>query len=359
MGRNSVRRFPRSSWRLTERTTRFVIGMAVAIAVALIGSFIHPPYVINRAGPAVNTLGDLGGAAIIEVPAGDSYPTSGALSFTTVAQFGGPGFEINVWDLVAGVLDPEAEVVDRDAVFAPEMTRQELENATNAQMAGSQNTAEAVVFEKLGYAQQAVVRSVSTDGPANGKLREDDVITAVSGERVSRTAQVSELIQKAAPDKPVAVTVKRAGRDQVVEVPTVAAQGRRIIGVGLEARFDAAPKVTINAGHVGGPSAGMMFALGVYDKLTPGELTGGTSIAGTGTMGYDGTVGPIGGIEHKMVGAQRDGATWFLAPDKNCPQVSGNVPNGLSVVRVSTFTEAVDAVDAIAAGTGDKLPTCG
>lgn len=128
--------------------------------------------------------------------------------------------------------------------------------------------------------------------------------------------------------------------------------------MGLEARFDDAPKVTINAGHVGGPSAGMMFALGVYDKLTPGEMTGGASIAGTGTMALDGAVGPIGGIEHKLVGADRDGATWFLAPALNCPQVVGNVPADLSVVKVGTFTEAVDAVEAIAAGTGDRLPAC-
>lgn len=349
----------RSSWRLTERTTRFVIAMAVAVAVALIGSVIHPPYVINKAGPAVNTLGELGGATIIEVSGGETYPTSGALSFTTVAQFGGPGYAINAWDLLAALLDPDAEIVDRDAIYSPELTQQELQEATSAQMAGSQNSAEAVVFQALGYAQEAVVRSVTPDGPARGKLRENDVITAVGGERITRTAQVSEFIQKADAGEPVAVTVRRDGASQTIEVATTEAYGRRIIGVGLEAQFDDAPKVTINAGHVGGPSAGMMFALGVYDKLTPGELTGGASIAGTGTMGYDGSVGPIGGISHKMAGAARDGAGWFLAPAGNCPQVIGNVPDDLGVVPVGTFTEAVDAVEAIASGQGAGLPTCG
>lgn len=350
--------FPRASWRLDERTLRFLLGMAVAVAIALAGSWIHPPYVINKAGPAVNTLGDLGGTPIIEVASGESYPTSGTLSFTTVAQFGGPGYEINVWDLLAAVLDPEAEVVDRDSIYSPDLTQQELQHATSVQMAGSQNTAEAVVFQSLGFSQRSQVASVSADGPANGKLRESDVITAIDGTRITRTAQITELIQASDPSGPVEVTITRAGASQVVEVTPREVNGRRMIGVGLQALFDDAPKVTINAGHVGGPSAGMMFALGVYDKLTPGEMTGGASIAGTGTMAYDGTVGPIGGIEHKMVGAERDGVAWFLAPAANCPQVTGNVPSGLKVVSVGTFDEARAAVESIAKGTGDALPTC-
>ena len=333
--------------------------MALAVAVAVGGSLIHPPYVINKAGPAVDTLGELAGAPIIEITGGRSYPTSGKLAFTTVAQFGGPGDDINLWDLLIAVVNPEAEVMHRDSLYDRDLTREQLHDATTAQMAGSQNSAEAVVFQRLGYSQKAIVRSVAAGSPAHGRLLENDRITAVDGEPIERTAQVSELIQKADPAATVAITVRRNDATRVFDIAPVPSGGRRIIGVGLEAVFDGAPKVTINAGHVGGPSAGMMFALGVYDKLTPGELTGGQSIAGTGTMGYDGKVGPIGGIEHKMVGAVRDGATWFLAPAENCPQVVNNVPPGLGVVRVSTFTDAVEAVEKIADGSANTLPACG
>ena len=109
---------------------------------------------------------------------------------------------------------------------------------------------------------------------------------------------------------------------------------------------------------IGGPSAGMMFSLAIIDRLSEGDMTGGQSIAGTGTISYDGTVGPIGGIAQKMQGAKRDGARWFLAPESNCDQVIGHVPEGLRVVRVSTLHEAHEDVVAIGQNRGDSLPTC-
>jgi PDZ domain-containing protein len=102
----------------------------------------------------------------------------------------------------------------------------------------------------------------------------------------------------------------------------------------------------------------MMFSLAIFDKLTPGALTGGAKIAGTGTIASDGTVGPIGGIQQKLYGARDGGARWFLAPSANCNEVVGHVPDGLSVVKVSTFAEARSAVEAIAAHKGDAQPRC-
>jgi PDZ domain-containing protein len=116
--------------------------------------------------------------------------------------------------------------------------------------------------------------------------------------------------------------------------------------------------VSFGTKDVGGPSAGMMFALGIYDLLTPGPLTGGMKVAGTGTIDSRGEVGPIGGIQQKLVGARRAGARWFLAPASNCNEVVGHVPDGLRVVRTSTLHESRLAVEAIAAGRGQSLPSC-
>src|SRR5690606_10810906 len=116
--------------------------------------------------------------------------------------------------------------------------------------------------------------------------------------------------------------------------------------------------VTIQLDNVGGPSAGMMFALGIVDVLTPGEATGGEDIAGTGTIAGDGDVGPIGGIRQKLYGARDAGADWFLAPQENCDEVTGHVPDGLRVVSVDTLADALTAVDAIAHGDVDGLPAC-
>ncbi len=102
----------------------------------------------------------------------------------------------------------------------------------------------------------------------------------------------------------------------------------------------------------------MMFALAIIDRLTPDDELDGAVVAGTGTIDVDGTVGQISGIEQKMHGAVRDGATWFLAPESNCGDVVGNVPDGLRVVKVSTLAQARAAITAIGAGTAQDLPTC-
>ncbi|NMN00136.1 lon protease [Bifidobacterium sp. DSM 109958] len=117
-------------------------------------------------------------------------------------------------------------------------------------------------------------------------------------------------------------------------------------------------QVSMHVDDIGGPSAGMMYTLGVIDELTPESETGGQTIAGTGTINEDGTIGKIGGIRLKMLGAKRDGATWFLAPADNCSEVAGHVPEGLRDVRVSTLEEAYDALTAIGRGEADALPHC-
>ncbi|MNW62441.1 Lon protease 1 [compost metagenome] len=114
----------------------------------------------------------------------------------------------------------------------------------------------------------------------------------------------------------------------------------------------------IQIDDIGGPSAGTMFALGIIDQLTPEDEADGNVIAGTGTMSVEGNVGPIGGIQQKLYGAERDGATWFLAPESNCDEVVGNVPEGLNVVKIATLEDARDAMVAIGAGEGASLPTC-
>ncbi|GAP55345.1 uncharacterized protein YlbL [Arthrobacter sp. Hiyo6] len=127
----------------------------------------------------------------------------------------------------------------------------------------------------------------------------------------------------------------------------------------LQYKFKFPFDVKISLDKVGGPSAGMMFALGIVDTVTPGDLTGGKHIAGTGTITPDGAVGAIGGIGQKMYGARAGGATMFLAPAANCDEVVGHIPAGLQVVKVENLAEAREAVQTAGSG-GDtsKLPVC-
>ncbi len=131
-----------------------------------------------------------------------------------------------------------------------------------------------------------------------------------------------------------------------------------VIGVFVGGDYEFPFEVRIQLENVGGPSAGMMFALGIVDKLTPGELNGGLEVAGTGTISGSGEVGAIGGIRQKLWGAQRAGADWFLAPASNCAEVAGQVPAGLTVVAVDTLDDAIGALEAIAADDTASLPAC-
>lgn len=152
--------------------------------------------------------------------------------------------------------------------------------------------------------------------------------------------------------------IRRDGDDrEVTVVPAArsATDATPMIGVVLGASYRFPFQVDIHLRDVGGPSAGMMFALGIYDTLTPGALTGGAHIAGTGTIDGDGDVGPIGGIRQKMIAARDAGARWFLAPESNCAEVVGHVPDGLAVFAVSTLDQAVKVVEAV----GDGASTAG
>ncbi|WP_226345143.1 YlbL family protein [Agilicoccus flavus] len=345
---------------LSRRTIVSLFALVVVLLVGAAGTLVHPAYVVLRAGPIYDTLGTGadGTTPLVRVAGAPTHPTTGTLDLTTVAQYGGPGHPLDLWDLLGARLDPEAEILDRDAVYPPDATPEAVKEETAAQMAGSQHAAAAAALRALGHAEEARVEQVVPDGPAAVLLRRGDVITAVDGTPVRRTAQVSTLVQEAR-SAAVSLGVRRDGTTTTVRVPTRTLEGRRYVGVGLAPVFPGAPRVTIDAGEVGGPSAGTMFALAVYDKLTPGALTGGAKIAGTGTMGLDDRVGPIGGIRHKLVGAVDGGAAWFLAPAENCPEVVGHVPDGLRVVKVSTFAQAREAVTAIGAGRGDALAGCG
>ncbi len=354
MGGDSV---TRARWRLTRRTRNHLVGLVVVLLLAMASVLYHPPYLVLRPGPAIDSLGSSGHGELVSISGLKTYPTSGSLDFTTVAQYGGPGFEIDVWDLLAASLDRDAQIVPKSEVYPPDVTGDQVRELTNEQMTGSQHAAATVALRAIGKPERAVVADVAKDGPAAGVLRAGDVILSVSGTTVRTAPDVTRLIQSAGDT--VAMTVDRSGTVTDVRVPTAVVEGRRMVGVALEAKFADSIKVTIDAGDVGGPSAGMMFALAVYDKITPGPLTGGQKIAGTGTMAIDGRVGPIGGITHKMLGAQRAGVSWFLAPAQDCSEVVGNVPEGLHVARVATFDEARAAVESIAKGTGRSLPTCG
>ncbi|HEX7535836.1 MAG TPA: PDZ domain-containing protein [Dermatophilaceae bacterium] len=347
--------------RLSWRSTSWILAVFVGIMLGALMGVIHLPYAILQPGPVTNTLGNgPEGKPLITVAGEKSYPTTGALDFTTVAVLGGPRSPVNGWDWIGAHLDKTSKVVPEEELFPKGVTSKEVDHESAAEMADSQQEAIAVALRGLGETVPEVVSigALTKDSPAKGVLLPGDVVLAIDGKAVTTPDSVRAAVRAHKPGQSAVFTVRRGGKEKALNVTTTDSEGHAVVGILLRTAFLFPTKVSINAGDVGGPSAGMMFSLAIYDKLTPGSLTGGNKIAGTGTIDSAGTVGPIGGIQQKLVGAKRGGAAWFLAPAGNCNEVVGHIPEGLKVVRVGTFTQARDAVEAIAAKHTDALPTC-
>lgn len=355
--------WPDSGPTASERIAQWVMVLSVLVLViGLLGYFVKVPYAIETPGSVTDTLGSHDGAATIEVDGAETYPTEGELYFTTVRVIGGPERHVTVWEYVKGRLDPNATVLPEEQIFGTQTSDDEVKRLNQAEMQGSQKNAIAVGIRSTGVEveQENIVAQIAEGYPADGPLQLKDAVIAVDGQAVERVADIVTAISDRQPGDEVDLTIERSGTERDVSITTSDIGGGRAgIGVGLEPLYDYPFEVRIDAGNVGGPSAGMMFALAVNDVLTPGPLTGGQSIAGTGTIDDAGRVGAIGGIRQKLVGAKDGGAAFFLAPAPNCEEVVGNVPDGLQVVRVATMDDAVDAVEAIAEGDTEGLPTCG
>lgn len=337
-----------------RRRTRLLL--VIAAGVAVFGALLMPvPYVILSPGPVFNTLGDFGGEQIVEISDTTTYPTTGRLDMTTVRERGGPYGPVPLIEATLAALGGDSRVVPEELVFPPGVTSQQSREQGAAEFTAAQSNAVAAALNSLEIplTEEALIARVEEDGPAWGVLEIGDVVVSAEGQPVRSSGELVEIVRSTAPGTELPLEVRRDDQLDVVTV-TLAAnpddpeQGR--LGVLVRSVFEGPFPIEFSLGGVGGPSAGMMFALAIVDELTPGDLTAGTPIAGTGTIDPQGNVGPIGGIEQKMVGARSAGATLFLAPEANCDAVTGSVPNGLTVAAVSTLAEAQTAIADFAAG---------
>lgn len=347
---------------LTRRAVLLTGGMLTTAVLLVVLLLMPVPYAVNSPGPTLDTLGSHDDTELISIKGAETYESTGELRLTTVSTTGGPGFPSSVLGVLAGWFGASQRVLPVETVFPPDATQEELDQQNEAQMVSSQENATVAALEELGYTVPVTltVHDAVEGTGAVGVVRPGDVLVSFDGTPLTSYGQLIDLLADTAPGSTVTLGVERDGADLDLDVVTGArddGQGSQL-GVFIDPTFSPPVDVTIQIDRIGGSSAGTMFALGIIDKLTPEDEANGEMIAGTGTMDLNGSVGPIGGIRQKMAGALRDGADWFLAPADNCDEVVGHVPDGLSVVRVSTLHEAREAVEAIGAGTADDLPTC-
>ncbi|WP_370375372.1 PDZ domain-containing protein [Isoptericola sp. b515] len=354
--------------RMSPRSTTLVVSLLITAVLAAVLMVSPAPYAIRTPGPTEDTLGTQEAAEgqsatavpLIEISGADTYPASGELRLTTVSVFGGPGGDVLFGDVLWGWTAPERSVQPVESIFPEPITSEEQQEQGQAQMLSSQESATVAALTELGYEVPTTMTVVAAaeDTGAEGVVEEGDVIVSLDGEPLATYPELLAALDGVTPGDDVVLGVERDGEPTDLTVTTGQGDGRALLGVLIDPVYDFPVDVTIQIEDIGGPSAGTMFALGIVDLLTPEDELGGVVMAGTGTMDVDGRVGPIGGIEQKMYGALRDGATWFLAPSDNCPQVVGHVPDGLDVVSVGTLAEARDAMEAIGAGETSDLPSC-
>ncbi|NTW39529.1 MAG: PDZ domain-containing protein [Cellulomonadaceae bacterium] len=334
------------------------VATALLVAVAAV---LPVPYAISGPGPTRNTLGDEAGVPLITIDGAPTYDSTGELLLTTVSVAGGPGYPVTTGDVLRGWADGTRAVSPVELVFAPSESQDDIDQRNQAEMVSSQENATVAALEELGYTVPTTmtIADVVEGTGAAGVLEADDVIVAVDGQATTSFSDLTADLDALAPGDTVSMGVERAGERLDLDVVTTDnGAGGALLGVLIDPTFELPVDVSIQIENIGGPSAGTMFALGIIDRMTPEDEANGVTIAGTGTMDLSGEVGPIGGIRQKLVGAQRDGATWFLAPAANCDEVVGHVPDGLGVLSIATLAEARAAMEAIGAGTTDGLPTC-
>jgi PDZ domain-containing protein len=336
------------------------LALFTACLFALV--FLPTPYVIEKPGPVFDVLGKNEGQNVITIDGASSYPTTGRLDVLTVSVAGNRENTPSWLELGWAWLDPSQAIVPLDVIYPANVSTKQVEAESSAMMEESQQDAIAAALTKLGYdvPWHVYVSEVSKASPSSGKLVAADFILKINAVDIKDIDQMRALINDAAPAGPLTVAVLRGGKNVTEEITaTKNTDGKYRLGILAGYKYDFPVKIKLELGDVGGPSGGMMFALGIIDRLTPGQLTGGKHIAGTGTIDPAGNVGPIGGIRHKLFGAANAGATIFLAPESNCDEVIGHVPSGLTVVKVKTLSEAKTSLEKISTGTNPAtLPTC-
>ncbi|RNL62670.1 PDZ domain-containing protein [Nocardioides marmoriginsengisoli] len=348
---------------------RAVAGL-LALGLIAVGAFLGlrepSPFVRFSPGPTVNVLGQNGDKKIITVTGRKTYEDDGALRLVTV-YVTGPKDEQSLAETLVAWADPDVAVLPHDSVYRANETNKSSRQESAAEMTSSQDSATAAALGALGikYRSDLAVALVDKKGASAGLLKPGDLLRSVDGKAAADDAAFIAAIKPLAPGTKVRIGINRGGEDREVTITTRPAPDDKTksrINISITKKLTFPFKVDINLDdNIGGPSAGMMFALSIYDLLTPGSLTGGKVIAGSGEISPDGVVGPIGGIGQKIVAAQRDGAELFLVAQENCAEAAEAHydKDKIRLVKVHKLKDAIDDLEAWRANPKAELPGCG
>jgi PDZ domain-containing protein len=351
---------------VTKRARVLVTSATCLIALIAAALLLPVPFVKMSPGPTYNVVGDVDGVPVIDIEGTQVYPTTGALDMTTVMESGGPRGGLTFVEAIGSWFNPADAVLPRELLYPDDVSGEEVKVRQAALFSTAESNSVAAALNYLGkpVRNELVVTAVYEGTPAAGVLQPRDRILKVNGQAVTEPAQVGEAVRAEPIGSEFTFTVERLV-DSVLKTLDVQVRsqdnpdepGTPQVGIGVGLNYAADFDITFTLKDIGGPSAGMMFALGLVDKLTPEDLAAGRHIAGTGTITPEGEVGTIGGIRQKLAGARSAGAELFLMPAAHCAEAADHVPDGLTVVPIKTLADAVAAVEGWDDG-GAGLVTC-
>jgi PDZ domain-containing protein len=350
---------------MSRRSIASLVAVALLVVLLVAAARMPVPYVTVSPGPTVDVLGLNGDDPIVRVEGRRTYPTEGELLLTTVSVTN-PDNRLSLLDALGGWMRRDVSVIPYEAMYPEPSTAEQERAESQAQMVSSQDTAIAAALGELGYDLPtfAEVTGVTPGGPSDGELKARDRIVRIDGSDIGSVEDVFLAMAGVTPGDTIEVEVRRGGDREVAEVTTTARDDNEevaalgiLVGTGYRFPFDVSVAIDES---IGGPSAGLMFALSVYDTLTPGALSDGEVVAGTGTIDAEGNVGPIGGIQQKILGARDAGAEVFLVPPDNCAAALAAPvdEDEIRLVRADTMSTAVQALEEYAENPDADLPRC-
>lgn len=352
------------------RATLLAAALFIAFVVTL---FVQPTgYSMLSPGPTVDILGLDGSTPIVSIKGHPSYSDNGQLRMLTVLEMP-PDQPLSIATAIQRWLSDDTSVYPLNFLYPPGTTSSSNAQQGEAEMASAQDLAKAAALRQAGIPvtelDRVIIQTVDPKGPSQGLVKPGDILVSVAGKSISTTQQAITDVRSFHPGDVIDFVVQRAGKPIALSVTSIAAgtsgsaakTARIGVGLGSDQQFKFPFTINISIpDRIMGPSAGMMFALTIYDKLTPGSLTMGHVIAGTGTIDGSGNVGAIGGIDQKVRAAQRDGAQLFLAPASNCDEVrrASYDHASMRIVKVSTLGDAINDIKAWTANPNAALPGC-
>lgn len=338
--------------------TRYVIlGLSLITFSSL--ALLPTGYVIEKPGQVFDVMGQVSGEPVISSPDLPTYPSDSRFDVTTVSLLGNPTSTPSWLQVLVAWVDSEQKVIPLDEVYPDNRTAEEIRAESTAQMEISQQDAIAAALIQLGYEvpRSLYVASVLEDTPSSKILIAGDIVISAAGKQITEFEELREQIQLTQGNE-IEIVVLREGQEKSFLIVPELREDLWVIGAMISYTYTFPVDIELQLGEVGGPSGGLMFTLGILDSLTEGSLAGEKHISGTGTISANGEVGPIGGIDLKMISARKSGADLFLVPSGNCQEAIGQVPEGLSVISVRDLAEALAAIEQVKSGSVPPPLSC-